>query len=167
MNPAPTIPEEYWALSASMQSYLWARLVELGVDLVGIAEFMDYPGMIPGTTLIDWDSGAPNARYRALQLLLRHFAPGDSLVTTTTGMFGYPDSRIHAQGFVTADNDRKLLLVNKTADPVAIAISAADGHPGQVEQTGAGSGASEPVRSSARPGEPVVIDAYATAVVSF
>lgn len=137
MNPAPTIPEEYWSLSAAMQSYLWARLVELGGDLVGIAEFMDYPDMIPGTTLVDWDTGAPNARYRALQLLLRHFAPGDSLVTTTSSVFGYPDNRIHAQGFVTVDGGRKLLLVNKTAEPVT------------------------------RPGEPVVIDAFATAVVSF
>ncbi|MFB4271470.1 hypothetical protein [Nonomuraea sp. GTA35] len=167
MNPAPTIPEEYWALSASMQSYLWARLVELGVDLVGIAEFMDYPGMIPGTTLVDWESGAPNARYRALQLLLRHFAPGDSLVTTATQMFGYPDSRIHAQGFVTADGDRKLLLVNKTADPITIAITADEAHLGQVEQTGVSSGPGEPVSSPARPGEPVVMDAFATAVISF
>ncbi|WP_101789613.1 hypothetical protein [Nonomuraea indica] len=167
MNPAPTIPEEYWSLSAALQSYLWARLVELGVDLVGIAEFMDYPGMIPGATLIDWDTGAPNARYRALQLLLRHFAAGDSLVTTSSSVFGYPDNRIHAQGFVTVGGDRKLLLVNKTDEPVGVAITAQDGRPGQVEQTGVGSGAAAPVRTPVRPGEPVVIDAFATAVVSF
>ncbi|MDV3124784.1 hypothetical protein M1247_07665 [Mycobacterium sp. 21AC1] len=123
MNPQPDIPDEYWALSASVQSYLWAQLVTLGVDLVGIAEFMDYPGMIPGTTLINWDTGEPNRRYRALELLLRNFGPGDALVATTTGQPGVGDSRIHAQGFVGPGGSRKLLLINKTNTRVEIALA--------------------------------------------
>ncbi|MEV6278657.1 hypothetical protein [Nocardia sp. NPDC051832] len=122
MNPAPDIPDAYWALSAAVQSYLWAELVELGIDLVGIAEFMDYPGMIPGVSLIDWTTGEPNTRYHALALLLRHFGTGDALATTTTGAQGFPDPRIHAQAFVGTSGSRKLLLVNKTAEPVTVAV---------------------------------------------
>lgn len=126
MNPQPDITDEYWALSAAVQSYLWVRLVELGIDLVGIAEFMDYPAMIPGVSLIDWETGEPNARYHALALLLEHFGPGDQLAATTAGRPDHPDSRIHAQGFVTSGGDRKLLLINKTAKPLEVVGPADD-----------------------------------------
>ncbi|WP_441959310.1 hypothetical protein [Mycolicibacterium houstonense] len=126
MNPEPDIPDEYWALSAALQSYLWAQLLPLGIDLVGIAEFMDYPGMIPGTTLIDWETGEPNARYHALELLLRNFGPGDTLVATTSGLPGQPDCRIHAQGFVTTDGRRKLLIINKTGTSVTAVVQPND-----------------------------------------
>lgn len=59
MNPNPQIPDSYWALSGSVHAYLWARCVQLGIDLVGIAEFMDYPSMIPGVSLIDWRPASP------------------------------------------------------------------------------------------------------------
>ncbi|WP_431960450.1 hypothetical protein [Mycobacterium sp. smrl_JER01] len=122
MDPAPDIPAEYWSLSAAVQTYLWSELVTLGVDLVGIAEFMDYPGMIPGVTLVDWDSGEPNARYRALQLLLRHFGPGDTLVRTGVGQPRQPDPRVYAQGFITPGGIRKLLLINKTDGSVEVGL---------------------------------------------
>jgi hypothetical protein len=148
VNPTPNIPDEYWALSASVQSYICAQLVALGIDLVGIAEIMDYAGMIPGTTLIDWENGAPNTRYQALALLLRNFTPGDSLVSTTTGMPGFPDPRIHVQGFITSGGTRKILLINKTAAPVVIAIHNDDpgrGDPvvGQMQQVSAATGAGD------------------------
>jgi hypothetical protein len=123
MDPAPDIGEEYWNLSAAVQSYVWAQLVTVGVDLVGIAEFVGYPGMIPGVSLLDWDTGAPNARYRALELLLRHFGPGDRLVATTaTGAVGAPDPRVYAQGFVSPLGARKLLVINKSAAAVNVAL---------------------------------------------
>ncbi|MGW0158679.1 hypothetical protein ACWDUN_05085 [Mycobacterium sp. NPDC003323] len=121
MNPEPEISQEYWRLSAAVQSYLWARLLEIGVDLVGIAEFMDYPAMIPGVSLIDWETGEPNARYDALAYLLRHFGPGDTLVATAAGHPGHPDPRIHAQGFLSPAGERKLLVINKTGAPMDIA----------------------------------------------
>ncbi len=126
MNPKPDIPDEYWALSAAVQSYLWAQLVALGIDLVGIAEFMDYPGMIPGATLIDWNTGEPNQRYRALALLLNHFGPGDRLATTTAGEPATPDHRVHAQGFIKDNGMRKLLLINKTDQRIDIVLPGED-----------------------------------------
>ncbi|MFI9402097.1 hypothetical protein [Nocardia sp. NPDC052316] len=158
MNPAPEIPDAYWALSASVQSYLWCKLIESGIDLVGISEFIDYPGMIPGVTLLDWETGAPNARYHALALLLRHFAEGDALAATTTGVF--PDPRIHAQAFVTAAGRRKLLLVNKTAEPVTVAIPHVGGQ-ADFEQVGAD------VRRITLADNTTVLEAYTTSVVSY
>lgn len=163
MNPTPSIPDEYWALSGSIQSYLWSKLVEVGIDLVGIAEFMDYPGMIPGTSLVDWETGAPNARYHALALLLRHFGPGDTLVATTTGVPGFPDPRVHAQAFLTTDGRRKLLLVNKTAAPVEVSLPQDTGQP-TLEQTGVTAVAGHPATVG---DQPIVLDAHATAVVAY
>lgn len=125
MNPEPEISADYWALSAAVQSYLWAKLVDLGIDLVGIAEFMDYPAMIPGVTLIDWETGKPNDRYHALALLLQHFGPGDAVAATTTGRPDHPDPRIHGQGFVKPDGTRKLLVINKTETPLQITLQSA------------------------------------------
>lgn len=164
MNPAPEIPDEYWALSASVQSYLWSELVGLGIDLVGIAEFMDYPSMIPGTTLIDWETGEPNTRYQALALLLRHFGPGDALVETTTGFPGFPDPRIYARAFETSGGHRKLLVVNRTPAPVTVAIEG--DAPLDVEQVGVSTGADAATRSAAPTG-PTVVDGYGVAVLTW
>lgn len=41
--------------------------------------------MIPGVSLLDWETGAPNARYHVLKLLLDNFGVGDVLCETTVG----------------------------------------------------------------------------------
>ncbi|WP_459549605.1 hypothetical protein [Nocardia sp. X0981] len=121
MNPQPDIPADYWALSGALTSYLWSKLTELGIDLVGVAEFIDYPGMIPGASLLDWETGEPNARYRALKLLLDHFGPGDTIFRSgNTPALDAPQSRIHSQAFRTAAGEHKILLVNKYPQPVPV-----------------------------------------------
>lgn len=120
----PDIPDDYWALGAAVISYLWSRLTAIGIELVGVAEFMDYPGMVSGTSLVNWHDGAPNARYRVLQLLLEHFAPGDTLVETALANGIAPDMPVHAQAFVTVSGLRRLLLVNKYARPVPVELGA-------------------------------------------
>ncbi|WP_181157529.1 hypothetical protein [Microbacterium sp. MYb62] len=123
MNPSPSIPSEYWPLSATVQSYLWARSLEIGADLFGVAEFNGYPGMIPGTSLVDWETGEPNARYRALKLLVDSVRLGDVIAPTTTGYPGFPDARVHAQAFTGADGARAVVLVNKRGVPVDVEVA--------------------------------------------
>lgn len=123
MNTDPQVPADYWALSGAVVAYTWSHLAEIGIDLVGIAEFLDYPGMIPGVTLVDWETGAPNARYWAAKLLIDNFGPGDTLAATTVGEPGMPDTRVHARGFVTRSGRRALLLVNKYPDPIRVTLT--------------------------------------------
>lgn len=140
MNAAPKIPEHYWALSGSVHAYLWARVLPLGIDLLGVAEFMDYPGMIPGTSLIDWESGEPNARYDVTKLLLDHFGPGDRLLETSAGYPGFPDARVHVQAMRTHDGSRKLLMISKWDEPVHLDLtSVGAGVLEQIHTTTAGS----------------------------
>lgn len=123
MAAEPDIPDQYWALAGALVAYLWSRLTALGIDLVGVAEFLDYPTVIPGTSLLDWNTGEPNARYRVLALLLEHFGPGDQLVSTHAGSELAPEPPVHAQGFVTAGGQRRLLLVNTGPDPVQVSLT--------------------------------------------
>ncbi|GAA1117382.1 hypothetical protein [Nocardiopsis composta] len=59
LNPDPRVPDGYWALSGAVGAYRWSHFAEIGIDLVGFAEFMAYPGMVPGVGLLDWETGAP------------------------------------------------------------------------------------------------------------
>ncbi|PRY01638.1 hypothetical protein [Allonocardiopsis opalescens] len=145
MNPDPQVPDEYWALSGAVAAYLWSHLTEIGVHLVGIAEFMGSPGEIPGVSLVDWETGAPNARYWAAKLLIDHFGRGDTLVPTTAGSPELPDFRLHARGFVAPDGRRSLLLVNKSPQPVPVRLADA-GWAGQAHMVDTTTGA-EPART--------------------
>jgi hypothetical protein len=57
--------------------------------------------------MVDWKTGAPNARFHVLKLIHDHFTPGDRLVETQ----GVPGD-IVAQAFVTPKG-RALLVANK------------------------------------------------------
>ncbi|NKY35011.1 hypothetical protein HGA13_18315 [Nocardia speluncae] len=163
VNPDPEAPEGYWALSGALVSYLWSRLTELGIDLVGVAEFIDYPGMIYGASLLDWNTGEPNARYQALKLLLDNFGPGDTLHRAgAQPSLESPETRVHSQGFVSPDGVRKVLLVNKYPEPARVrfadpvrTISTVD------TTTGDGPAVTRPVRD----GE-VELGPFATAVAT-
>ncbi|MGW5384132.1 hypothetical protein [Nocardia sp. NPDC003963] len=121
MNPEPDAPAEYWALSAAVVTYLWSQLIELGIEVVGVAEFLGYPGMVHGVSLLDWETGEPNARYRALELLLANFGPGDTVYRAGAApTLASPDNRIHSHAFAGPDGQRRILLVNKYPEPVRV-----------------------------------------------
>ena len=109
------IPASYWTLSGSMFAYLYPQLVREGIDLIGAAELIDYPGQFAGATLVDWVTGKPNARYWVVKLLRDNFGPGDTLVET-----GHPPQMVSAQAFVTPKGERKILLVNKRDHEVSL-----------------------------------------------
>jgi hypothetical protein len=58
--------------------------------------------------MIDWTTGRPNARYWVLKLLLDNFGRGDKLVETKVA-----SSSVYAQGFITPQGKKRILLVNK------------------------------------------------------
>lgn len=118
----PKLPSSYWTLAGSMWAYLYPQLVALGVDVIGAAELIDYPGQFAPTTLVDWKTGKPNARYWVVKLLRQNFGPGDALVHTE-GL----DQDGYAQGFVTPRGEHKLLLVNKRNRPLSLNVPGAKG----------------------------------------
>jgi len=124
------IPKSYWNLTGAMWAYLFGHLTEIGVDIVNVAELIDYPGQCASTTLVDWETGEPNARYWIARLLRENFKPGDKIVA------GAPFSldpvtiereQIYTQGYISSAGERKLLVVNKRDSEVQIRISGATG----------------------------------------
>ena len=109
---AESIPDAYWNLAGATYAYVFANLAVLGIDIAGESQLVGYPSQFPSVTMVDWNTGAPNARFRVLELLMKHFRPGGQLYSTVTGMFS-PSSYYHAQAFQTQQGKRKLLLINK------------------------------------------------------
>ncbi|WP_127792699.1 hypothetical protein [Agromyces sp. LHK192] len=163
MNPDPEIPDAYWALSAAVQTYLWARSLELGAALFGVAEFNGYPGMIPGTSLVDWETGEPNARYRALKLVVDSVRLGDMIAPTITGYPGFPDARVLAQAFTGNDGRRTVVLVNKRDEPLDVEIEGWDA-PATSSSVDRRSGSGEPLTESVVGGR-ITLAPHATLVL--
>ena len=116
--------ESYWHLSGAVYAYVFARLARLGIDVAGESQLVGYPTQFPSVSMVDWNTGAPNARARVLELLKNSFRPGDTLVETTVTL-PLNQTYVFGQGFVTADGGRKLLLVNKRNRPFALSIPGA------------------------------------------
>ncbi|HEY1217157.1 MAG TPA: glycosyl hydrolase family 39 [Bryobacteraceae bacterium] len=102
------IPHSYWNLSGATYAYVFGNLASLGIDVAGESQLVGYPTQFPSVSMVDWNTGAPNARFRVLQLLKENFAPGDKLFKTSGG-----SPYVYALGVITPNGDHKLLLVNK------------------------------------------------------
>ncbi|HEY4062134.1 MAG TPA: glycosyl hydrolase family 39 [Puia sp.] len=104
------IAPEYWNLSGALFAYLYIELTKLKIDIIGESQLVGYPSQFPSVSMMNWKTGAPNARYWVLKLLKDHFGPGNTLVHTD--MVYDDDESVAAQGFVTAGG-KKILLINK------------------------------------------------------
>ncbi|HEV2482950.1 MAG TPA: glycosyl hydrolase family 39 [Puia sp.] len=106
------IPAYYWNLSGALYAYTWLNLAHMGIDVVGESQLMGYPTQYPSVSMIDWTTGAPNARYWVLKLLKDNFGPGDKFVNS--GLRGNDPNAgaITWQAVVTGKGNR-LLLINK------------------------------------------------------
>ena len=137
---AHPIPDSYWNLAGAMWAYMYGGLAGLGVEVAGGAELIDYPGMFAGTTLVNWETGQPNAHYWVLKLLRDNFGPGDKLVETKL-----ETPQVYAQAFITPQGKHKILLVNKRDKSVELTIAGAAG--GQVQKVDQSTASSPPVTS--------------------
>ena len=125
------IPGFYWNLSGAMFAYVYAHLATMGIDMAAESELIDYPGQCAGTTMDNWKTGKPNARYWILKLLRDNFSPGDRLVSTVIS-----SQAIYAQGFITPQGGRRILFVNKRDRAFELSIPGGKGaHMEVVDQT--------------------------------
>jgi hypothetical protein len=105
---AAPIPDAYWNLAGAVYAYVFAHLAQLGIEIAGESQLVGYPTQFPSVTMVDWNSGAPNARLRVLELLKTRLSPQDAVVKS-----GSNNPYSLAQAFRGTDGSRKLLLVNK------------------------------------------------------
>jgi hypothetical protein len=155
-DPAP-IPNAYWNYSAAIYAYVLAHLALKGIDVVAESQLVGYPGQYPSVSMVDWNTGLPNARYRVLQLFLEEVPPGCGLVPIA----GAPDS-CYLIGLHRREA-RKILVVNKTNGDVVLPIAGVRGARARiVDQASAGG----PIRAERVRGDQFVIGGYGVAVLA-
>ena len=120
--PRKPVPDSYWNLAGALYGFLYGELARFGIDVVGESQMVGYPSQFPGVSMVDWNTGQPNARYWVLKLLHDNFGPGDKLTDTNSGI-----PYLYAQGFVTRDGKRKLLLVNQRDRDFDVSIAGSNG----------------------------------------
>jgi hypothetical protein len=153
------IYDAYWNLSGAMFAYLYAELAYLGIDAVGESSMLGFPPQYyPSVTMVDWESGRPNARYWILKMLIENFKPPYEIVDT------HVDSpHIFALGFVTSERSRKILLINKRLRTFEVILNGTDGGRVQfVDQTRP----FEPPANTELRGTKLRLQGYSVAVVT-
>jgi len=151
------IPNSYWNLCGAMYAYLVGELANMGIETVNASQLVGYPTQFPSVSLVDWDTGQPNARSWVLKLLRDEFGPGVKLVRTSQ-----PDATVYAQAFLSADNKRRLLLVNKRNRDTEIAVAQAKG--GTVQYVDQTTGFRQPA-SARLAADTVKLGGYSVAIV--
>jgi len=104
-------PAHYWNLAGAMYVDLYIELAKMGIDVVGESQLVGYHSQFPSVTMINYDTGEPNARYWDLKLIKDNFGPGDQLVSTMIDGSG-SSTGFSLQAFLH-DGKKKLLLVNR------------------------------------------------------
>jgi hypothetical protein len=120
--PRKPIPDSYWNLCGAVYGYLYGQLSRFGIDVAGESQMVGYPSQFPGVSLVDWNTGQPNARFWVLKLLHDNLGPGDKLVETNSAA-----PTVFAQAYVTHDGKRKLLLVNQFDREFDLSIAGSNG----------------------------------------
>jgi len=151
------IPASYWNLSGATYAYVFGNLASLGIDVAGESQLVGYPTQFPSVSMVDWNTGAPNARYRVLQLLKANFAPGDKLVKTEVH-----NPYIYGLGVITPSGQHKLLLVNKRNRDIQLTLPQSATEMQVVDQN---TGANPPSRESIN-GNKVTVHGLAVVVLT-
>jgi hypothetical protein len=153
------IPNSYWNLCGALYAYLFGELANMGIETVNASQLVGYPTQYPSVSLVDWETGQPNARFWVLKLLKDHFGPGDKLVRTAQ-----PGPFVYAQAFVSRGNQRRLLLVNRRNRDIEVTVPGAVSATMRfVDQTTG----FQPPSSSTLKQEVVRLGGYSVAVVEF
>jgi hypothetical protein len=156
---AKPIPNSYWNLCGALYAYLFGELANMGIETVNASQLVGYPTQYPSVSLVDWETGQPNARFWVLKLLKDHFGPGDQLVRTAQ-----PGPFVYAQAFLSRGNKRRLLLVNRRNRDVEVTVAGAAGATMRfVDQTTG----FQPPSSTILKEEVVRLGGYSVAVVEF
>ncbi len=151
------IPNSYWNLCAAVYAYVFGQVATLGIDAAGESQLVGYPTQFPSVSMVDWNTGAPNARFRVLQLLRENFAPGDRIVSTSADT-----QQFYALAFLCRGGEHKVLLINKRDHEITVTLPQSAKQLQVVDQTTAGG----PVARQAASGTTVPLHGFAVAVAT-
>jgi hypothetical protein len=152
------IPNSYWNLCGSMYAYLYVELANRGVEVAGESQLVGYPTQFPSVSMVDWETGQPNARFWVLKVLHDNFGPGDKLVDTDSSV-----PYVYAQAFVTPEGKRKILLLNKRNRAFDVALPGAEGAQVQIVDQAT---SFQPPASSTLTGNQITLGGFAVAAVT-
>jgi hypothetical protein len=153
------IPDSYWNLCSALYAYLYGNLADLGIQVAGESQLVGYPSQFPSVSMVNWNTGQPNARFWTLKLLHDNFGPGDKLAKSEASI-----PYVYIQGFVTRDGRHKLLLVNERNRTFNITIpGAADSTEEYIDQTTG----EQPPASARLPNDTAALGGFGVAVVTF
>jgi hypothetical protein len=100
-------PAGYWNLAGALCADLYIQLTRMGIEVAGESQLVGYPTQYPSVSMMNYNTGDPNARFWVLKLLKDHFGPGDKLVETKDD-----NHDLSIQAFQTS-HGRQILIVNK------------------------------------------------------
>jgi hypothetical protein len=120
------IPGSYWSLTGAVYAYLFGEFTRMGIDVAGESQLVGYPTQFPSVSMVDWNDGKPNPRYRVLELLKDQFGPGDKVVEIDGNVFSRSPF-VYSMGVVTKDGKKRVLLVNKRDRPMKVGIAGCSG----------------------------------------
>ena len=155
------IPPAYWNLAGAVYAYVYGELAKLGIDVVGESQLVGYPTQFPSVSMVDWNTGKPNARFQVLKLLHDNMGPGDHIIDTGPHVMTYAASPILETAFVR-NGVRKVLLINRRRASASVDLPGAAGGAVQiVDQTSAGG----PIRREKLGSSTVTLGGFAVAIV--
>ncbi len=155
------IPSSYWNLTGAMYAYLFGELTRLGVDVAGESQLVGYPTQFPSVSMVDWNDGNPNPRFRVLELLHANFGPGDKVVEL--GSASSSDSFIYAMPVITRDGKKRILLVNKSQREIEVQVPGGKGATLEYVDQTTGFGPAKRVDLNS---ETIKLDAFSVAAVT-
>jgi hypothetical protein len=156
-TPRGPIPDSYWNLCSAMYAYLYSELAQIGVEVVGESQLVGYPSQFPSVSMVNWNTGRPNARFWTLKLLHDNLGAGDRLVHSEAG------GSLYAQGFVAPGGKRLVLLLNERDRVLKARVPGAAGASEQyVDQTTG----EHPAASTTLSGDTITLGGFAVALVT-
>ena len=153
------IPISYWHLAGAMYAYIFGELTRMGIDVVGESQLVGFPTQFASVSMVDWETGKPNARFWVLRLLKDNFGPGDRIVETSFG-----EADLYALPVITSSGKHRVLLINKREKEGTVEIPGATG--AQLEYVDVTTD-SRPSASVEMRSDKLTLGGYSVAVVTF
>ena len=119
-DPGPPIPPIYWNASAAVFGYIYLEAAKMGIDVVNESQLVGFPSQFPSVTMLDWTTGAPNARFEALHLIIHSMPAGGTIVSTRVLPH---DHDIDALAY-TEGTSRRLLIINRRNRTIPVQVPA-------------------------------------------